>query len=209
MFISLYVLKCCSFVTAIVITITYFEPRHQASSTAQVPVLLWALPAAAKDLKSPNHFRFNRANWWVSWSWKGNLTHLAQHSDRTIGLEGRQEGLVGACWFFPSSAAAVGHVKESFCLSLPTLLSGYSITYLVGCFCLLTLSHLWWMLGGLCQAVLSKGKTALSKALVTMTHHQYFVTWTWHFPGSGLPHESRTPGCFAVVLMDRSLKGIS
>lgn len=37
--------------------IIYFEPQHQASSAAQVPVLLWALPVAAKDLKSPKHFR--------------------------------------------------------------------------------------------------------------------------------------------------------
>lgn len=35
----------------------YFEPRPQASSVAQVPVLLWALPVAAKDLKSPKHCR--------------------------------------------------------------------------------------------------------------------------------------------------------
>lgn len=39
-FISLYVLKRCSFVIAVGVTITYFEPQHQASRAAQVPVPL-------------------------------------------------------------------------------------------------------------------------------------------------------------------------
>lgn len=141
--------------------IIYFEPQHQASSAAQVLVLLWALPPAAKDLKSPKHFRLAEPT--DGWAGPEKETWLILHSTviRLLSLEGRQEGLVGTCWFFRSSAAAVRHVKEPFCLSLPTLLSGYSTTYLVGCFHLLTLSQLWWMLGGLCQAVLCKGKMLL------------------------------------------------
>lgn len=81
----------------------------------------------------------------MSWSWKGNLTHS--------GLERRPEGLVGACWFF--FPALLSTSRSLFASTQPTLGSGCSLTYLVGCLHLAP-SHLGWILGGLCHAVLYK-----------------------------------------------------
>lgn len=165
-FISLHVLKlflCCC---------RDFEHFLWASSAAQVPLFAWALPAAAKDLKNPKKsLQMSRA------TWIGSLT-----CSELSSLERRPEG---ACWFFFSSSAALLSTSRSlFASTSPTLGSGSSLSYLVGCFHLAP-SHLWWIdefsVVGVTPCCI---KVALSEALPAMSHQQRFVTSVWAFPAS-------------------------